>query len=149
VHDLASNLQESLWQELKNHKLTVIIASDMPLVKIDFGILEHILYNLVLNASQYSPPNSRIRLKFYYDNGHLNIQVMDRGNGFQVSDIPRIFDKFYRGKDAKTGGTGLGLSIVKGFVEAHRGNVTVMNRENGGAKFSIQIPCESSKIGKF
>lgn len=149
VHDLASNLQESLWQELKNHKLTVIIASDMPLVKIDFGILEHILYNLVLNASQYSPPNSRIRLKFYYDNGHLNIQVMDRGNGFEVSDIPRIFDKFYRGKDAKTGGTGLGLSIVKGFVEAHRGNVTVMNRENGGAKFYIQIPCESSKIGKF
>ncbi|HEX3009498.1 MAG TPA: sensor histidine kinase KdpD [Bacteroidales bacterium] len=144
VHDLANNLQESLRQELTNHKLTTIIPVDMPLVKIDFGILEHILYNLVLNAIQYTPANTRIRLKFYYDNGNLMIQVMDRGRGFEDSEIPRIFEKFYRGKDVKTGGTGLGLSIVKGFVEAHRGNIAVVNRENGGAKFTIRIPCESS-----
>jgi two-component system sensor histidine kinase KdpD len=146
IHDLVNKLQDSLRQELANHKLSVIIATDMPLVKVDFGILEHILYNLLLNAAQYSPVNSRIRLKFYYDNGSLIIQVMDRGKGFEESEIPQIFEKFYRGKNAKTGGTGLGLSIVKGFVEAHHGSATVINRENGGAKFTIRIPCESSQI---
>lgn len=149
MHDLVNKLQESLRQELKNHKLTVVIAADMPLVKVDFGILEHILYNLVLNASQYSPPLSRIRLKIYYENGYLHIQVMDRGKGFEPNEIPRIFDKFFRGNEAKTGGTGLGLSIVKGFVEAHQGSITVLNRENGGAKFNLQLPCESSEISKI
>lgn len=149
IHDLANKLQESLLPELKHHKLTTIISQDMPLVKVDFGILEHIIYNLVLNATQYSPDNSRIRLKFYYDNGYLFIQVMDRGKGFEESEIPHIFEKFYRGKGATTGGTGLGLSIVKGFVEAHSGTVTVVNRENGGAKFTIKIPCEASEINKI
>ncbi|NJK93632.1 MAG: sensor histidine kinase KdpD [Bacteroidales bacterium] len=146
VHDLVNKLQESLRQELTYRKLSIIIAQDMPLVKVDFGILEHILYNLLLNAIQYSPADSRLRLKFFFDNGSMYIQVMDRGKGFEASEISHIFEKFYRGKNAKTGGTGLGLSIVKGFVEAHKGSVNIANRENGGAKFTIRIPCESSHI---
>lgn len=149
VHDLANKLHETLNQELKNHKLTVIIAQEMPLVRVDFGILEHVLYNLILNATQYSPVKSRIRLKFSFNNGILIIQVMDRGKGFEVSELPLIFEKFYRGKYSRTGGTGLGLSIVKGFVEAHKGNITVMNRENGGAQFTIRIPCDSSEISEI
>jgi len=54
-----------------------------------------------------------------------------------------VFNKFYRGKDAKAGGTGLGLSIVKGFIEAHNGTVIAENRQNGGAIFTIKIPVKS------
>lgn len=57
-----------------------------------------------------------------------------------------VFDKFYRGKDAKTGGTGLGLSIVKGFVVAQGGTILAENRENGGAKFIIKIPVEIAEL---
>ena len=73
---------------------------------------------------------------------------MDRGKGFPASELPSVFNKFYRGKDAKAGGTGLGLSIVKGFVEAHQGTVIAENRQNGGAIFTIKIPVKSSEMDK-
>ncbi|MRR22487.1 sensor histidine kinase KdpD, partial [bacterium] len=146
VHDLANRVADSLQTELKPFKLSVIIPSDMPMVKIDFGLMEQVLHNLVLNATQHSPAGSQIRLKFFIDNEILTIQVMDRGPGFSYTDIQSVFNKFYRGKEAKAGGTGLGLSIVKGFVEALKGNVAVENRRNGGALFTIKIPAGTSDI---
>ena len=149
VHDLAHRMSEILKQELLPFKLSVVIPDDMPLVNIDFGLIEQALYNLILNATQNAPAGSRIRLKFFYDNGFLTIQVMDRGQGFPVSELSSVFNKFYRGKDAKAGGTGLGLSIVKGFVEAHRGDVTAENRQNGGAIFTIKLPVKISEMNQF
>ncbi|MCK9205301.1 MAG: DUF4118 domain-containing protein, partial [Bacteroidales bacterium] len=146
AHDLANKVANALQQELKPFKLAVIIPADMPLIHLDYGLTEQVIYNLILNATQYAPEGSRIRLKMFYDNGFFIIQVMDRGKGFPESDLPAIFNKFYRGKDAMAGGTGLGLSIVKGFVEAQKGVVTAENRENGGAKFTLKIPVEISDM---
>ena len=146
IHDLINRVTDSLQNELKPFKLSVIIPSNMPVVNIDFGLMEQVLHNLILNATQHSPAGSRIRIKFFFDNGFLNIQVMDRGTGFSVTDIHSAFNKFYRGKESKAGGTGLGLSIVKGFIEAHNGTVIVENRQNGGALFTIKIPVEISDI---
>lgn len=145
VYDLVNSAAESLKEELKPFKLEVIIPANMPLVYIDHGLLEKVLHNLLLNATQNSPAGTQVRVKFYYDNGNLTIQVMDRGIGFDVTDLSSVFNKFYRGKFAKAGGTGLGLSIVKGFVEAHNGTVTAENRKNGGALFTIKIPVEVSE----
>jgi two-component system, OmpR family, sensor histidine kinase KdpD len=144
VHDLANSVVESLHEELKPFKMSVIIPVNMPLVYIDYGLIEQVLHNLILNATQHSPNGTQIRMKFFYDNGDFTIQVMDRGIGLNVSDLSSIFNKFYRGKYAKAGGTGLGLSIVKGFIEAHKGTVIAENRKNGGALFTIKIPVEIS-----
>jgi two-component system sensor histidine kinase KdpD len=149
VHDLANSVSESLKNELQSFTLAVNVPDNMPLVYIDFGLIEQVLHNLILNATQNSPAGSRIRLKFFFDNGLLTIQVMDRGTGFPVSELSSVFNKFYRGKDAKAGGTGLGLSIVKGFIEAHKGTVIAENRENGGALFTIKIPVEISDINSL
>ncbi|HWR99975.1 MAG TPA: sensor histidine kinase KdpD [Prolixibacteraceae bacterium] len=146
VHDIVNNVADSLQAELKPFKLSTVVPADLPLVKIDFGLIEQVLHNLVLNATQYVPEGSIIRLKIFYDDGHLNLQVMDRGPGFNESELDFVFDKFYRGKDAKTGGTGLGLSIVKGFVTAMGGKISVENRKNGGAIFTIKIPLNSSEL---
>jgi two-component system sensor histidine kinase KdpD len=146
VHDLINKVTESLRQELQPFKLSVVIPSDMPFVYIDFGLMEQVLHNLVLNATQNAPTGTNIRIKFFYDNGSLAIQVMDRGKGFPESELPSVFNKFYRGKDAKSGGTGLGLSIVKGFVEAHGGTVIAENRQNSGAIFTIRIPVKISDL---
>lgn len=146
VHDLANKVISALQSEMKSFKFSLIIPPDMPLVKFDYGLTEQVVYNLLLNATQYTPAGCRIRLKMFYDNGNLIIQVMDRGRGFPESDLPSIFNKFYRGKDAHTGGTGLGLSIVRGFVEAMKGTVKAENRENGGAKFTITIPVEKTEL---
>jgi len=143
VNDLANKVVNNLKQELLPFRLFIVIPSSMPLVQVDFGLIEQVLHNLVLNATQNAPIGTSIRLKFFYDNGSLTIQVMDRGAGFPNDDLKMVFNKFYRGKDAKAGGTGLGLSIVKGFIEAHNGAVIAENRQNGGAIFTIKIPVKS------
>jgi two-component system sensor histidine kinase KdpD len=149
VHDLANRVTETFQQELKPFSLSIVIPDDMPLVFIDFGLIEQVLYNLVLNATQNAPVGTNIRLKFFYDNGYLTFQVMDRGKGFPASELSSVFNKFYRGKDAKAGGTGLGLSIVKGFIEALEGTVVAENRKNGGAIFTIKIPVKISEMNQF
>ena len=100
---LANSVAESLKGELKPFKLAVIIPVNMPLVYIDFGLIEQVLHNLLLNATQHAPNGSQIRMKFFYDNGDLTIQIMDRGTGFHESDLSSIFNKFYRGKYARQG----------------------------------------------
>lgn len=149
VHDLANKATETLNQELRPFILDIVMNDDMPLVYIDFGLTEQIIHNLLLNATQNALEGTKIRLKFFYDQEFLTIQVMDRGKGFAEEELPSVFNKFYRGKDAEAGGTGLGLSIVKGFVEAQKGTVKVENRKNGGALFTIKIPVEISDINTF
>jgi len=143
VHDLVNKVTENLKQELQYFNFAIVIPADMPMVQIDFGLMEQVLQNLVLNATQNAPIGSTIRVKFYFENTILTIEVMDRGKGFPESELIAVFNKFYRGKEAKAGGTGLGLSIVKGFVEAHGGTVEAKNRKNGGALFTITIPVKS------
>jgi two-component system sensor histidine kinase KdpD len=146
VHDLANKVADNLTEELGPFRFSVVIPSDMPLVHIDYGLMEQVIHNLVLNATQHAPAGSNIRLKFFCDNGILIIQVMDRGKGFPSDELGSVFDKFYRGKESAAGGTGLGLSIVKGFVEAHQGTVRAENRKNGGALFTISIPVKTSEM---
>jgi two-component system, OmpR family, sensor histidine kinase KdpD len=142
IHDLINKVSESLQDELKPFSLHVVIPDDMPFIKIDFGLMEQVLYNLIYNATQYASNSTNIRVKAFYDNGIMTLQVMDRGPGFPSKEISLIFNKFYRVEGSKAGGTGLGLSIAKGFTEAHKGTITVENRQNGGAKFTIKIPTE-------
>jgi len=146
VNDLANKVAENLQNELKSYQLITIIPMDMPLVWIDFGLMEQVLYNLILNATQHTPAGTNIRLKISCDGSLLNIVVMDRGPGFPSSELDFVFNKFYRGKDAKTGGTGLGLSIVKGFINAHGGTIVAQNRAHGGARFNIEIPVKITEI---
>jgi len=149
VHDLARSVTDQLRNELKPFQAEVIIPTGMPLIRIDYGLMEQAIYNLVLNATQHSPEGSRIRIKFFIDNGILIIQVMDRGPGFPQEELESAFTKFFRGRQAAAGGSGLGLSIVKGFTEAQKGSVSVENRKNGGALFTIKLPVETSDIGSI
>jgi two-component system sensor histidine kinase KdpD len=145
VHDLINKVSESLREELKPFSLHVVIPDDMPIVKIDFGLMEQVLYNLIYNSTQYASSSANLRVKAFYDNGIVTFQIMDRGPGFPSKEISLIFNKFYRVEGSKAGGTGLGLSIAKGFVEAQKGTISVENRQNGGAKFTIRIPAEILK----
>lgn len=149
MNDLINKVADELKDELKPFRFNVSIQPDIPLVKFDFGLMEQVLYNLILNSCQHSPLKSNIRLSVLYNEEYLTIEVFDRGSGFPVESIPNLFDKFYRVKGSKTGGLGLGLSIVKGFVDAHKGTVKVENRRNGGAKFTISIPTPNAKIDEI
>ena len=82
------------------------------------------------------------------ESNSLLLTVEDRGPGFPPAELKKIFDKFYRLSNVKTGGTGLGLSIVKGFVEAHNGTIILENVPHG-ARFTIEIPAEVSYINNL
>jgi two-component system sensor histidine kinase KdpD len=143
VRDLVNKVLENLRSEIQNFNVDVVIAENMPLVKIDFGLMQQVLHNLVLNATQYSRPNTTLRIKMYYDRPNFIMKIMDRGPGFPENTIPLVFNKFYRVSGTQSVGTGLGLSIVKGFVDAHNGSVNIENRRNGGAQITVKIPTET------
>jgi two-component system sensor histidine kinase KdpD len=149
VHDLTNKVIEVLKNELEKFNLEVSIPDEMPLVKIDIGLMEQVLHNLVLNATQYSKTGTTIRIKIYYDHQSFIMQVMDRGPGFPPNELQNVFNKFYRLEGSVSGGTGLGLSIVKGFVQAHNGNVTIENRKNGGSIITVKIPTEIPDLNKI
>ncbi len=142
VNDLFNRVVDSLKDELGPFRTEIAVPASMPLVMIDFGLIEQALYNLVDNSCKYAPAGTTIELKAFYDNGYLVIQENDRGPGFSEDALPVAFNRFYRADNRAAGGLGLGLSIVKGFVEAHGGTIDLRNRRLGGAEFTIKIPTD-------
>ncbi len=142
VYDSVKRLEENNITQ----KITININPDIPLFKTDKGMLEQVIYNLVNNASLYTDANSRIDIIAINHADVLQLIIEDEGSGFPASEIEHIFEKFYRLQNSKPGGTGLGLSIVKGFAEAMNGTVTLENKTTGGARFTIDIPAETSYL---
>ncbi len=140
IRDLLNVTIKGLEQEVMHHPLTVTIPDTMPLIKADFGLLEQALTNLILNATLHTPAGTSIFVDASVDNNDCVIIVADNGQGLPDDDLEKIFEKFYRVHGARTGGTGLGLTIAKGFIEAHKGTISVKNRPEGGAEFTIRIP---------
>jgi two-component system sensor histidine kinase KdpD len=134
---------------LEEHIIDVQIKENLPLVKLDVGLMEQVVYNLINNAVIYTPANSTIIIKADCADTRCIIMVEDNGKGFPADEREKVFEKFYRLKYSKTGGTGLGLSIAKGFVEAHNGTITLENSSSGGTKFTINIPTETSYLNEL
>ena len=121
----------------------------LPLFKLDSGLTAQIVYNLLHNAVQYTPANTKIEIEVKHEAENCVITVIDNGPGFPAEEIALVFDKFYRLPNTKTGGSGLGLSIVKGFAESQNGTVKLENNPSGGATFTIEIPAETSYLNNL
>ena len=145
LHDVITTSVRKLKQELSGHTVSLDIPDDLPLVKLDFGLIEQAITNLLHNASLYTPPGTRIVVTGSVHDGQCVIVISDDGPGFPRESLPRAFEKFYRVPGTKAGGTGLGLSIVRGFVEAHGGTIKVENKSEGGARFTIELPTQNEQ----
>lgn len=147
MNELIYSVLNKLHDNLNGHKVVVAIPDELPLFRLDIGLTEQVLYNLIYNAAFHTIKGSVITIKAAcVDDNKCEIYVADNGFGFPADEIDKVFDKFYRLPNAKTGGTGLGLSIVKGFVEAQGGTITLRNNVKGGAEFTIEIPAETSYL---
>lgn len=147
-----NELVNSVIQKLlpaNNHKLIFHNNDNLPLFKLDSGLTEPILYNLLQNAILYTAPNTVIAIDVTDQSEKCVITVSDNGNGFPQKEMAFVFDKFYRLPNTKTGGNGLGLSIVKGFTEAQNGTIKLENNEEGGAIFTIEIPAETTYVNNL
>jgi two-component system sensor histidine kinase KdpD len=140
VQDLINSAIEQFKTELNKHEITVTISDKMPLLKIDFGLMEQVIKNLLQNALIYTQEDSKIEVQASYDDKSGYIMISDNGKGIPDKDVQNIFDKFYRVNNKIAGGTGLGLSISKGIVEAMKGTISVENKNTGGLKFTIKLP---------
>ena len=137
------------FENQNHHQIIFLPEENLPFFKYDRVLMGQVLYNLIHNAIIYTPNFSKIVITANQENEVLKITVSDDGNGFPEEEISKVFDKFYRLPNSKTGGSGLGLSIAKGYVEAHNGTIELQNKENHGAIFTLKIPAEISYINQL
>lgn len=113
--------------------------------------LEEVFANLIVNAIHYTPENGTITIDAAVEGDYVCVRVADNGIGIAAEDLDRIFDRFYRVKNAKTRfviGTGLGLSIVKSIVDSHHGLLHVESEPDQGTTFSVFLPCTPQPSGE-
>ncbi len=112
----------------KQIKLAADLPMDMPLVIADIGLIERALRNLIENSLRYTPAGGEIKVSLTTGEAHATVQVTDTGCGIDPAELPRIFDRFYRGEKSRSdssGNAGLGLAITKRIMELHDSTLTV------------------------
>ncbi|MDO8426880.1 MAG: ATP-binding protein [Deltaproteobacteria bacterium] len=126
----------------KGIKITSRIPEGLPKALGDRDRLEQVVVNLLDNAIKYTPPGGGVSLSACASKGDIRVDVKDTGIGFPPSDIPRIFERFYRVDKARSrdlGGTGLGLAIVKHIIQGHNGRLHVESAPGKGSTFSFSL----------
>ena len=143
--DIPSLLQRAVSRlaPAARSRVTLTIDPGVPRVLIDRARIEEIVDNLVSNALKYSPGGGQVRIEATATGQTLAVAVSDSGLGIPESELPRIFEKFYRvnaHKQLEIGGTGLGLSIAKHIAELHHGELTVQSQVGQGSTFTFTLP---------
>jgi two-component system, OmpR family, phosphate regulon sensor histidine kinase PhoR len=142
VERVVSTLQLQAAQK-HIHLSSDILPQTIPLIEADQALLQQALHNLVDNAIKYTRPEGKVLLRVQTQPIGVVFQVIDNGIGISPMDLPRVFEKFYRGaqqtsKDER--GSGLGLAIVKSIAERHGGRVWAESQLGKGSTFNIAVP---------
>lgn len=126
---------------IDKHRVDVRVPSRV-LVRVDPRLMSSALAHLVENAGQYSPPGSRIRIEAGVVDDELSIRVADEGPGVRPEDLERVFERSYRGADAKHTrvGSGMGLAIARGLMAAQTGRAWAEDNRGDGAVFALAVP---------
>lgn len=127
----------------KNLRLELEVPDNFPNVRADERQLEEIVHNLLDNAVKYSHQNGRILIQAGAPDQEVVLSVRDEGVGIAATDLPRIFERFYRADRARSrelGGTGLGLSIVKHIAQLHGGRVEAESTLGKGTTIRVILP---------
>ena len=139
--EVVTSIQERVRHE--GFDIVLNVEEALPLLAVDRTALSQAVTNLIDNAIKYSGDSRKISVSSSVEEQVLAIAVQDFGVGIKKEDIPRLFERFYRGGDELTRavkGSGLGLTLVKEIVEAHRGQVHVASEPGKGSMFSIRLP---------
>jgi len=143
--DLVKSAVERLEMEAHSRKQTLecYVLGEVPDIEADYGRMEQVVFNIIGNALKYTPENGKVSVYIGKILNDIYFKVADNGIGIPESDLPRIFERFYRVDKARSremGGTGLGLAIAKEIVEAHSGLITISSNVNVGTEVTVQLP---------
>ncbi|WP_342555684.1 ATP-binding protein [Paenibacillus sp. FSL R7-0652] len=150
VDELVLSTLESFSFHLAERQLRVEIKlpDRLPAVMMVPAQMKRVLSNLLQNAIQYSPVEGTIMLTAAEQGAFLRIAVMDEGEGIEVQETKRIFDRFYRidkSRSKNNGGAGLGLAIAQSIVERHGGEIGVQSTKGAGSCFWFTLPVYVSR----
>jgi len=129
---------ELFRQEVAERGIELVARAGEPVfVRADPGQLRQVLWNLLGNAADATPPGGRVEVRFSRQAGEGILEVADTGHGIADGDLEQIFDPFFTTKER---GTGLGLAIVHRIVEAHSGHLSVVSEVGKGTTFRVALP---------
>ncbi len=142
--DLAALAREvaGAVEPLLQTKPLLLVLRAAGIVEVDGNpiYLKRLVINLIDNAIKFAPAHGRIEIGVTICSGQALVRVADNGSGIPASDLPFIFDRFYRGKARPESGNGLGLSLCREIVRLHRGEITAANRAGEGCEFLVTLP---------
>jgi len=143
--DMAGLIEESveIYEYLAQEKGIILVSDSFPglYAMADAGRVRQMLANLLDNALKYSKPGRQVYVRGWLEEGKVRVMVRDEGEGIPEEDIPRIFERLYRGDKSRSHrGLGLGLSLVRAVLKAHGGDITVKSRVGRGSDFVFSLP---------
>lgn len=142
VHEVVARATDALADRLRAHRLRTEVAPDLPLVPMDFTLIENVLINLLENAIRNAPEGSEIRIAAKAGEHAVLVRVENDGPPVPREIAGEIFRRFVTGRHRQ--GTGLGLVICRGLVEAHGGRIWVERPGEPGARFVFTLPAEGA-----
>jgi signal transduction histidine kinase len=147
VPDLVRRVANDMESGLSARRV-LVTAADTPLITADPERLEQVVVNLLTNALKFSPADEAVEVAVSGDTGGVAIEVADRGPGIPTSERELVFTAFYRSPSVpeSVGGTGLGLAVSKGIVDAHGGEIAVMDRAGGGTIVRVTLPYSGIRV---
>jgi two-component system sensor histidine kinase KdpD len=145
--EIVEAARDQVARALADHPIQERIEDGL-LVRVDPRLTAAALAHVLENAAQYSPRGAPIAVTATVANDELVLKVRDHGPGIDAEDLPRLFERFYRGRHAERRlvGTGMGLSIANGVLAAEGGRISAENCAGGGAEFTIVVPAESRLV---
>ena len=137
---LVNDTAASFAGEAVEHRiqLDVDAAPNLPLVDIDPVRIREVLTNLISNAFRHTPAGGRVTVGVTTQSNKLVMTVRDTGAGIPIDDLPRVFDRFYKGHGSR--GSGLGLTIARNLVAAHGGDIRAESAEGKGTTITVTLP---------
>ena len=134
IHDVVS----AVPAEARTISIRLDAAADLPLVAVDPLRIREVLANLLSNAVRHTPAGGNVTISARQAAGQLAVTVADTGAGIAPDDLPKIFDRFYKGSTSR--GSGLGLTIARNLVVAHGGDISARSRPGEGTTITFTLP---------
>lgn len=140
LRSIVVNCINNVTETCPNHKINAALG-DLPEILGDREALDQLFDNLLRNAVKYSPNADRVDVRVRTQDGGVTVEIEDYGQGIDEDDLPKLFQRFFRAKNAEgIEGTGIGLSVVKVIAEQHGGSVSIASRRGQGATFTVCLP---------
>jgi signal transduction histidine kinase len=138
VSDAAASFSAEATE--RNVALDVHAAGDLPLIDVDPLRIREVLTNLISNAMRHTPEGGRVSVDASANARSIVVSVSDTGSGIPAADLPKIFDRFYKGPASR--GSGLGLTIARNLVVAHGGEIRADSVEGNGTTVTVTLPLQ-------